>query len=55
VVIGEPISPAGKSPEQMARAVEDWIEGQMRRIAPHRYAQGRSAAPPAAAAPMGGA
>ncbi len=55
VVIGEPISPAGKSPEQMARAVEDWIEGQMRRIAPHRYAQGRANAPPAAAAPTGGA
>jgi 1-acyl-sn-glycerol-3-phosphate acyltransferase len=54
VVIGEPISPAGKSPEQMARAVEEWIEGQMRRIAPHRYAQGRANAPPAAAAPMGG-
>ena len=38
VVIGDPIDPAGKSPEQMAREVEAWIEGQMRRIAPHRYA-----------------
>lgn len=37
VVIGAPISPAGKSADQLANEVESWIEGEMHRIAPHRY------------------
>ena len=42
VSIGPPISPEGKSPEQLGREVERWIETEMRRISPHAYA----AAPP---------
>ena len=38
VSIGPPIAPAGRSAEDMARLVEGWIETEMRRIAPHRYA-----------------
>lgn len=41
VVIGDPIDPAGKTAEQVAAEVETWIEGQMRRIAPHRYPETR--------------
>jgi 1-acyl-sn-glycerol-3-phosphate acyltransferase len=36
--IGPPIDPAGKSPEQVGALVEAWIETEMRRLAPHRYA-----------------
>jgi 1-acyl-sn-glycerol-3-phosphate acyltransferase len=38
VSIGPPISPEGKSPEQLNREVERWIEDEMRRISPHVYA-----------------
>lgn len=37
VVIGKPISPEGKSVEEVGARVEAWIETQMRRLAPHRY------------------
>jgi 1-acyl-sn-glycerol-3-phosphate acyltransferase len=37
VVIGPTIDPAGKSVDEVAAAVEAWIETEMRRIAPHRY------------------
>ncbi len=37
VVIGKPISPIGRSVEEMAALVESWIETEMRRLAPHRY------------------
>jgi 1-acyl-sn-glycerol-3-phosphate acyltransferase len=38
VSIGKPIPAEGKSPEEMAALVESWIETEMRRLAPHRYA-----------------
>lgn len=38
ISIGPPIDPAGKTPEAVNAAVEQWIETEMRRIAPHRYA-----------------
>jgi len=37
IVIGKPISPAGKTVEELAALVEFWIENEMRRLAPHRY------------------
>jgi 1-acyl-sn-glycerol-3-phosphate acyltransferase len=37
VSIGPPISPAGRTAEQVNALVESWIETQMRRLAPHRY------------------
>ncbi|MGE5337499.1 MAG: lysophospholipid acyltransferase family protein [Gemmatimonadota bacterium] len=37
VVIGKPISPIGRSVDEMAALVESWIETEMRRLAPHRY------------------
>jgi 1-acyl-sn-glycerol-3-phosphate acyltransferase len=37
ISIGKPISPDGKSAEEMAALVESWIETEMRRLAPHRY------------------
>ena len=42
VSIGAPIATRGKSVEQVAAEAERWIEGEMRRLAPHRY---REAAP----------
>lgn len=38
ISIGKPISPEGKSADEMAALVESWIETEMRRLAPHRYA-----------------
>ena len=38
VSIGPPIDPAGKTAEVIASLVENWIETEMHRIAPHRYA-----------------
>jgi 1-acyl-sn-glycerol-3-phosphate acyltransferase len=38
VSIGKPIAPDGKTAEEMAALVESWIETEMRRLAPHRYA-----------------
>ena len=37
VSIGPPIDPRGKSLDEVAAAVESWIETEMRRLAPHRY------------------
>jgi 1-acyl-sn-glycerol-3-phosphate acyltransferase len=37
VSIGKPIDSAGKSADRLAAEVEDWIEAEMRRLAPHRY------------------
>lgn len=37
VSIGPPISPEGKSPDQLSREVEQWIEAEMRRISPRAY------------------
>jgi len=38
IAIGPPIDPQGKSPEALGALVESWIEDEMRRLAPHRYA-----------------
>jgi 1-acyl-sn-glycerol-3-phosphate acyltransferase len=37
VSIGNPISPEGKSPDDMMSEAEAWIESEMRRISPHAY------------------
>jgi 1-acyl-sn-glycerol-3-phosphate acyltransferase len=37
VVIGPPIRTAGRDPISVNKELQDWIEGQMRRISPHRY------------------
>ncbi len=37
VTIGTPIDPAGKTAEEVADQVQDWIETEMHRLAPHRY------------------
>jgi 1-acyl-sn-glycerol-3-phosphate acyltransferase len=39
VVIGEPIPSAGRTPDELIRQVEAWIEGEMRRIDPDAYAR----------------
>jgi 1-acyl-sn-glycerol-3-phosphate acyltransferase len=38
ISIGPPISPDGLTAEQLNALVESWIETEMRRLAPHRYA-----------------
>ena len=38
VSVGPVIDPAGLKSEQILRQVEEWIEGEMRRISPQRYA-----------------
>ena len=37
VVIGPPIATEGRDPISVNAEVQAWIEGQMRRISPHRY------------------
>ena len=37
ISIGRPISPEGRTVEQVGALVESWIETEMRRLAPHRY------------------
>lgn len=37
VSIGPAIDPTGKTAEEVTRLAEQWIEAEMRRIAPHRY------------------
>ena len=37
VSIGPPIAPDGLSPDALNRAVEQWIESEMRRLSPERY------------------
>lgn len=39
VVIGKPIETAGRDAVSVNTEVEEWIEGQMRRISPHRYGE----------------
>lgn len=39
VVIGAPIAPGGRDVLAVNAEVEEWIEGQMRRISPERYAR----------------
>lgn len=39
VSIGPPIDPAGKTADEVAALTEAWIETEMRRLAPHRYAE----------------
>jgi 1-acyl-sn-glycerol-3-phosphate acyltransferase len=40
VSIGPVIQTAGRSPEEVNRAAEAWIEGEMRRLFPHHYKSG---------------
>jgi len=56
ISIGKPIDPAGLTADQLGAQVEAWIEGEMRRLAPHRYS-GPYVAPArgAARAPAGDA
>jgi 1-acyl-sn-glycerol-3-phosphate acyltransferase len=49
VSIGRPIDPAGKTAEEVGSLVESWIENEMRRLAPHRYAAPYQPAPRGAA------
>jgi|SRR5450631_999586 1-acyl-sn-glycerol-3-phosphate acyltransferase len=44
VSIGPPIFPDGRSADEMAALIEGWIEGEMHRIAPHRYTPDQLAA-----------
>lgn len=37
ISIGQPISPAGKTVDELNQSVEQWIENEMRRISPHAY------------------
>jgi 1-acyl-sn-glycerol-3-phosphate acyltransferase len=37
ISIGTPISPQGLTSDQQMAKVEDWIEGEMRRLFPHQY------------------
>jgi 1-acyl-sn-glycerol-3-phosphate acyltransferase len=39
VSFGQPISPDGLSVEQLNAKIEDWVEGEMRRLFPHQYAK----------------
>ncbi len=50
VSIGPPIDPAGRSAGEVADLVENWIETEMHRIAPHRYPAVAAAAPGSAPA-----
>lgn len=38
--IGKPIDPTGRQTSQLAREVEDWVEGEMHRLFPHHYVNG---------------
>ena len=49
VSIGPAIDPAGKNAEEVSALAEQWIESEMRRISPHRYANAAHAAAHAAA------
>jgi 1-acyl-sn-glycerol-3-phosphate acyltransferase len=37
VVIGEPIDPSGRTPDEINQAAQEWIERTMRRISPDAY------------------
>jgi 1-acyl-sn-glycerol-3-phosphate acyltransferase len=51
VSIGKPIDPKGKTADEVHALVESWIETEMRRLAPHRYAGPYEPATRAAAVP----
>lgn len=54
VSIGPPIDPRGKSADEVTALAERWIESEMRRLSPHRYADaGERATPLAADARLG--
>jgi 1-acyl-sn-glycerol-3-phosphate acyltransferase len=38
ISIGQPISSVGRKPDELMREVQDWIEGEMRRLDPEAYA-----------------
>jgi len=40
VSVGKPISPEGKTPDELMEQVEQWIESEMRVISPHAYNAG---------------
>jgi 1-acyl-sn-glycerol-3-phosphate acyltransferase len=40
VSVGKPISPDGKTPDELMEQVEQWIESEMRVISPHAYSAG---------------
>ena len=40
VSVGKPISPEGKTPDELMEQVEQWIESEMRVISPHAYSAG---------------
>ena len=44
VSIGQPIDTTGLSDQEITRRAEEWIEGEMRFLAPHRYADAQPAA-----------
>jgi 1-acyl-sn-glycerol-3-phosphate acyltransferase len=39
VVVGRPIASVDREPDELMREVEDWIEGEMRRIDPEAYSR----------------
>jgi len=43
VSFGPAIDAKGRTAEEVNRLVEEWIEGEMRRLSPHRYADGAAA------------
>ncbi|MGD9774985.1 lysophospholipid acyltransferase family protein [Diaphorobacter sp.] len=48
VSIGQPIPTEGRKPDELMREVEDWIEGEMRRLDPEAYPGAPAPAPAAA-------
>lgn len=50
VSVGEPINPAGLTPEEINRRAHTWIESEMRRLFPHHYSEGAAGALQATAA-----
>jgi 1-acyl-sn-glycerol-3-phosphate acyltransferase len=46
VSIGPAIDPAGRTADEVAALVENWIENEMRRLAPHRYGERTEAGTP---------
>jgi 1-acyl-sn-glycerol-3-phosphate acyltransferase len=47
ISIGKPIPAAGRSPDELMREVETWIEAEMRRLDPEAYAANPAADPAA--------
>ena len=53
VSIGQPISSAGREPDELMREVEAWIEAEMRRLDPGAYPAAPAAPVANTAAPSG--